>query len=519
LVVLGVAASLRLPNLAVIPPNVHGDEGAIGLEARRILQGQLPAIFAVGWFDVPALSFFLHAATLRIFGDNLFGLRMASILEALLSTVLLFLLVRRLWGPRPAFLAAAFLAIAAMDIHYSRVGIHYMQASTATLLTLYFLVRGVQERRTLDWLLCGFAIGICFEVYYAARLAPVIVAVYVGYRLLTEPGFLRTHAPGLVALVLGSLVFLAPMGAVFARNPQNFTARTSGVLITTPANLQHELSGYHVSTLSEVIAIQTQRTLEAFNIGGETSLEYGHPAPLFDPWTGGLLAMSAIAILLRAGSPRNVLLASWVWLGLILGSVLTVDAVFSPHLVGVIPALMLAPALTLDRAWSATTRIVGRFGTAAFAVLVIAILGLAGQANVHDYFDVQIVQRQPAGRFTLLAQYARMYNGLYRLYVIGQNDWTLNYETPRFLVPNPDAVDVRDKPLNLPLDHIPSTKGVAFLVDRGAADYRERMSAIRTAYPLGREEEVSERPGSPIFSAYLVENADLSAASPGAARD
>ena len=32
---------------------------------------------------------------------------------------------------------------------------------------------------------------------------------------------------------------------------------------------------------------------------GETSLQYGHTAPLLDFWTGGLLAMSALAILLR----------------------------------------------------------------------------------------------------------------------------------------------------------------------------------------------------------------------------
>src|SRR5262249_48283771 len=170
-------------------------------------------------------------------------------------------------------------AVCAWHIHSSRTGFHYMQALLVTLAALYFMVRGIQDRRVLDWILCGFALGLSVEVYYAARLAPVIVVTYLAYRAVTDrKRFLRTHAAGLTALAFGAIVFVAPMVAIFARRPGNFTARTSGVLITTPANLQHELGGYHVQTLQQVLAIQVQRTLEAFNIHGETSLQYGHPA-------------------------------------------------------------------------------------------------------------------------------------------------------------------------------------------------------------------------------------------------
>src|SRR5262249_39336700 len=48
-VVVGLAVGLRLPDLAAVPPNVHGDEAAIGLGARQIFDGELPAVFATGW--------------------------------------------------------------------------------------------------------------------------------------------------------------------------------------------------------------------------------------------------------------------------------------------------------------------------------------------------------------------------------------------------------------------------------------------------------------------------------------
>jgi 4-amino-4-deoxy-L-arabinose transferase-like glycosyltransferase len=520
LVVLGVAAWLRLPDLAGVPPNVHGDEASIGLDARLILQGQMSPIFAMGWYDVPALSFAIHAATMRLFGDNLFGLRIASVLEGLLSIVLMYLLVRRVWGPRPSVLAAAFMAIAAWHIHFSRTGFHYMQSTAATVFTLYFMIRGVQDRRAIDWLLAGLGIGLSLEVYYAARLVPVIVAVYLGYRALTEPPFLKMHLPGLAALAFGALVFLAPMVAIYARNPQDFTSRTSGVLITTPANLEHEMSGYHVSTLRDVVGIQAVRTLEAFNIDGETSLQYGHPGPLFDVWTGGLLALSAAATLLSFASSRGVLHATWVWSALLFGSVLTVDALFSPRVLLALPALVLAPALMLDRVWRGVTQVSGRIGTYLFGVLLLGVLALALQANMHDYFDLQIVQRQPANRFTLLANYAQPLAERYRLYAIGTDDFSFSSEAPRFLLPNADAVNVRSTPLSLPLDLIPSTRGVAFLVENSARDYPQRMALLHRWYATGHEEVITDtRTGKPVFTSYIVENADLSAANPDAARN
>jgi hypothetical protein len=345
--------------------------------------------------------------------------------------------------------------------------------------------------------------------------------VYLAYHALTQRAFVRVQASGLVALAFGALVFLAPMAAVYARSPASFFARTSGVLITSPDNLQHELGGYHVSTFQEVLAIQAQRTLEAFNIHGETSLQYGHPTPLLDFWTGGLLAMGAIGILLRLGSSRGALLAAWVWLTLFVGSVLTVDALFSPRVLLALPAMTIGVALVLDRAWHGVSRLTGRAGTFAFALPVLAVVVLTLQANVHDFFDVQVVERQPAGPFTLLSTYAQTVADRYRIYAIGREDWSLanDYAPASFLLPNIDAVNVRSAPLSVPLDPIPTSKGVAFLVENGTNDFEQRMTTIQRAYPGGRQEVVARRSGAAVFTSYLVENADLAAANPSAARN
>jgi hypothetical protein len=176
-------------------------------------------------------------------------------------------------------------------------------------------------------------------------------------------------------------------------------------------------------------------------------------------------------------------------------------------------------ALVLERAWQGVGRLGGRVASLAFAVPVLIVLGLALQANVHDFFDIQVVERQPAGRFTLLSTYAETIVDRYRIYAIGRGDWSLNNEPSRFLLPNADAVNVRDTSLALPLAPIPSSKGVAFLVESGIPDFDQRVAAIQRAYPGGHQVVIAQHSGAAAFTSYLVENADLVAANPGAARN
>ena len=74
-----LALSLRLPHLTGTPADVHGDEASIGLEAQAFLSGQNPNLFTVGFAAMPRLSYAIPAVSMRIFGNDLFGLRMASV--------------------------------------------------------------------------------------------------------------------------------------------------------------------------------------------------------------------------------------------------------------------------------------------------------------------------------------------------------------------------------------------------------------------------------------------------------
>jgi len=497
---LGLALALRVPDLGRIPAFVHGDEAAIGLEGRRILGGG--SVFEFGWYGLPSLSYAIASGTLWLFGNDLTGLRAASVIESTLSILLLYLIVRRLFGRRPAFLAAFLLAVSQWDIHYSRQGSHYMQAQLATLLVLFFLLRAFDTRRALDYLLCGLSMGLCFEVYYAARLAPAIAGLVLLQRLFDDRGFLRREWLGLLALLLGIVVFLAPMLPAARAEPSVINARFRTVSLLQPDTMRYEMKIQGTDNPLVVVKNNTVRTVEAFNRTGETSLQYGQRRPLLDFWTAALLPLGFLLVLVRIRGPGYFLVASWIVLTLVFGAILSDQAPFSPRIIAVIPAIMVLPALVLDASWRGLAALGRRSVGLAVGLPVAVFLGLALWTNYHDYFVRFTKHDRPADFNTLLSHYLIQRGHSYRYYLIGFDGPSLRYDTEHFLFPNVNGVDVGAGPLALPVQRPPRNRGLIFLVEAGAPD--ERLAAIEHAYPQGLETQHADALDRPAFTSYVV---------------
>ena len=157
---------------------------------------------------------------MRLFGDDLFGLRSPRSLRACCRCCSSTSLARRLFSVRVAAIAAFLMAVSQLAIHYSRLGINYVQAELAVVLFLYLLVEAVERRSPVLYVLAGFAGGLCLQVYFAARIAPLLGGLYVLHRMAAERGFLARQWRGLIVVALAALVFIAPFGVVYARSPQ-----------------------------------------------------------------------------------------------------------------------------------------------------------------------------------------------------------------------------------------------------------------------------------------------------------
>jgi hypothetical protein len=61
-----IALLVRVIAMGHVPHNCSGDEGAMGLQARAVLEGRLRDPFTSGWLSHPTLWFYVQAASLRV---------------------------------------------------------------------------------------------------------------------------------------------------------------------------------------------------------------------------------------------------------------------------------------------------------------------------------------------------------------------------------------------------------------------------------------------------------------------
>lgn len=519
-IVLGLAAlavAWRLPGLTSFPPEVHGDEAAVGIGARFVMRGDANNLFSAGWAGIPQLSYAIPVPFMALFGDDLFGFRTASVVQGTLSIVFTYLLTRELFGMRIGLLAALLTTMAHWHVHFSRSGISYMQSLLATVLVLWLVVRGVRSAKPIYWLLAGFAAGVGFEVYYSSRLVPAVAALYVGHCLIKERmSFLRRQWAGMVAAVVGFVLFVGPLGVYLIRHPQILMNRASAVSITSPDVLHHLEGSLRVQGVVGVLLAQLANSLLAFNLLGEASLQYGHRLPLIDYWSGIFWALGLAVVTLRVTSSRYFLLAGWFWATLVIGGVMTVDALFSPRVLTLAPVLFIFVAIVVDAGWRAVGALGGRAAAYAFALPVAGFLVLSGQDNYDHYFVQHATRLQPAGFHTSLSRYINSVSDRYRVYWIGPPDAYLEYDTSNFLVREWDAVDYRGHPLDLPVSRVPGRKGIVFVVKHGWPPGEEAIQRIKQTYPGATEQLHSTTRGYPLFYGITVERDALLRTNPAA---
>ncbi len=504
--ILTAGVALRAWDLTSIPSQVHGDEAACGLEARHVLRGEIANLLSIGWYDIPYISFAISAAFMKALGDDLFGLRSASVTLGSASLVVSYFLARRLYGRRVAAIAASLLAVSHWHIHFSRIGTNYMQALFATVVAFFFFVRARQRGRSADWMACGLAIGLASTVYFAGRITIVVVAIYLLAERLSTPRRERRIDRGVALMAVAALVFVVPTVAAIAWWPSAVTERTQGVFVLSQGNLEHTYRSHGIADAAGLVRHQVGRTLTAFNWSGDSSAQHSHAAPLLDFWSAPIFAVAAIAFTALSLSPRYRLLGLWLWSTLVLGSLLTVDPLFSPRVVVALPAIFIFCALLLARLWALAEAAFGAAGRRGGGLAVVAVLGAAAVANYQDYFDLHVHRLQATGLHTIQARYIRGVNADYRAYVVG--DQRLDYETSRFLLPDFDGADAGAALPPLPLSTLGS-KGAAFVIDASWPDGVDAERTILAHYPAARRTVLYRDDGKAAFTVLLVEAADL----------
>ena len=217
LLIVALAIALKLVIIEKVPPSLNWDEISHGYNAYSILKTgrdewgvTLPAIFrAYGDYKLPGYIY-LTAVSELIFGLSAFSVRMPSILAGIITVIVSYLLVKKLFSEKAALLSSFLVAIEPWSFFLSRGAFEANLALSFIVSGIYLFILGLEKYRYLP--ISALLLGLSVWTYNSARIfVPlfliVLLALYWKELVKIWEGSRRPIAFSLILTVL----FLIPM--------------------------------------------------------------------------------------------------------------------------------------------------------------------------------------------------------------------------------------------------------------------------------------------------------------------
>jgi len=408
LLVLLVAAGLRLYRLPDLPLGLHYDEAANGILAGEIASGVRTPVFIRAYTGKEVLFFYWASLWMRLAGRTPLALRLGAASAGILTVAAaVWATYELLHGRRNAVwtaaLSGAFVATSFWHVVLSRYGFRAVTQPLLQALTVAALWRGLRlatpsqaglgRKAGWAWLgLSGLFLGLTAYTYLAARVFPIPLAMGLAALLIVDGGRRRARLAQMAVLVGLAGLSLAPLAYFWLAHPGTFLNRARQVAATT---------------WGEVWA-GVRACLAMFVVGGDPYIRFNIPhRPLFSPVVAGLFCVGLVAVIVwcvrwvrqrgkESGGRRPAdvrLWAGYIFLVavipvMILPSALAVGEVTPSNLrtVGLLPFIYVLPALGLVSVGSLVKRWLPRI-VISWLWTVIVLAGLGGATAVAYFRD------------------------------------------------------------------------------------------------------------------------------------
>lgn len=355
LIVLLVAAALRVMALPELPVGLHYDEAANVILTRQIAAGTYRPIFIRAYTGKEVLFFYIGAFWVWATGGAPWGLRLNAAMFGVLTVAATYAVTCALLGPGRrarwiALLAAGWMAVLFPHVLLSRYGFRAISQPLLQALTATALWRGLRSDKRRWFAVGGAFLGLTGYTYLAVRLFPLPLALALGWLLLRTRREERLRRMGQFALaLLVALIVFAPLGLYFLRNPAAFTTRIAQVAAPT---WRDALRGLWLCV----------RAL-AWPGGGDTYIRFNVPGrPILDVFSAALALVGLASLLF--GTRKDAL-----------------DGVGRLFIVAALATMLLPSALATSEMTPSNLRLVGLFPFIAIlpAYGVVSLVGaLAG---------------------------------------------------------------------------------------------------------------------------------------------
>ena len=501
--VLLLAFLLRTADMSNHPYPWSGDEASIGIEAFRILKGEITNFFETGWSSQPNWSFLPTAVMEVIFGRNIVAIRMASALAGTLAVLFVYLFGREMFNPGIGLMAGTFLATMPYHIHFSRVGVANVVDSLVSAAMFWLIARGINRDDARYYYTAGAVAGLSIYTYAGTRLVLILAAITFMFLILRQKDYLQTHWGHLFAFASGTLLSAAPQAAFFARHLDIFMGRfgQEGIFMNGWLAGQVATTGRSVA---EILWTQFTRTTMVYIATGAPGNFFNSPEPYLTLLASIFFLLGMAYALANLLEPRYFILVIWFWIVILFGGILTLNPPANTRLLMTTPALSLLLALGAYKVFEYLLRlnvIEQRFFQPSLLVLTLFLV----VQNVNYYmgeYRSEMYFQDANGEYAMeVGLMARELSRDTQLYVMGEPRIFAGFPTLAFLAPDHPRTDLGSILMET-FELAPGQKAAFFAVPES----RPYIEEIKQRYPGGKNGLVyrKPRPDEILFEYYIL---------------
>ncbi|HSX15097.1 MAG TPA: glycosyltransferase family 39 protein [Candidatus Saccharimonadales bacterium] len=432
--IIALAAFFRFYQLNHLPPGLHPDEAANGLDIFRILEHHdiRPLYNTNGPRE--SLFFFLQAIFVAILGNTILALRIAPALIGVAAVFTTYLWAKSWFGARVGLLAAVIMAVNPWAVTITRDGFRASMTPLFVSLVAYLYTRAFQTKSKRWFIAAGATMGLGMYTYLSFRLFPVALAAIWLALEIWRRDFIKPFRKSIIASLIAFAILMIPMGLYGIKHPGDLGARASGTSF-----LNKDLNGGHpVQTLASNIA----KTALMFNVHGDENYRQNLGGqPLLNIFVGVMFILGILICLVHFNRPRYYGLI-FIFGAMLVPEVLTAEGI--PHAlrsIGALPAAVILAALGIEymlERWYATFPINAAARYSGLAIILV-LIGLTIYQGYTQYFVAWANSPQTYEAYSedsvALAKYmlAHPFTGERYAVVDGYSDKTVYYLTHNHL--------------------------------------------------------------------------------------
>jgi len=271
------------------------------LDVNDVLNGKFP-VFFIRNTGREFFQFYWTALVAIIFktGISFMSLKIGTALAGFLTLPYIYLLGKELRNKWVGIIAFLFAGIAYWPNVISRVGLRFPLYPLFVAPTLFYLIRGIRQKRKNDFIYSGIALGLGLHGYSSTRFLPIIVMVAILLFLIHKQskGIRNQTINAFIPLVIASFIIFLPLFKYALVNPDMVGYRMMTRLTSTEREITQPVVEIFLKNLWNA------ETMFFYSNGG-TWVHSIPNRPALDTISTGLYLLGTMIVLIQYIKKRN----------------------------------------------------------------------------------------------------------------------------------------------------------------------------------------------------------------------